>query len=251
MQFTGDYVVPAPREQVWEALNDPALLQVCIDGCEKLVWSGEGHLETIVVTKVGPLSARFGGSLWLTDVDPGHSYVLHGQGEGAGAGFIKARAQVMLEDCMDGGCRLKYSCETNLGGILATIGNKLMQGMADRTADQFFDRFIQRLVVAMAAARSLEQSAGFQQAVLEPTIEGEKLLQSQGQTVQELIASIDALLGNEAAPVTDAARKHALPAPQLAGGLPRPLVPLTNPSLLIIAGGFGLFAVVLLLMLIA
>jgi carbon monoxide dehydrogenase subunit G len=246
MQFTGDYAVPAPRAQVWDALNDPALLQVCIDGCEKLAWTGEGQLETVVVAKVGPLSARFGGSLWLSDVDPGRSYVLHGQGEGAGAGFVKARAQVILDDTDDGGCRLKYSCETNLGGILATIGNKLVKGMADRTADQFFERFIQRLVVAMAAARSLADSG----ATAADSSVDETVLQSHGQTARELIASIDALLDEIALSAgEETSQDTAAPPPK--GSLPRPIIPLTNPSLPIIAGGFGVFAVILFLLFVA
>jgi carbon monoxide dehydrogenase subunit G len=239
MQFTGSYAVPAPRAQVWDALNDPALLQVCIDGCEKLAWTGEGTLETVVAAKVGPISARFKGSLWLSDVVPGTSYVLNGQGEGKGAGFVKARAEVSLEDAADGGCRLSYKCETNLGGILATVGNKLMQGMADRTADQFFERFIQRLVVAMAAAKSLSET---------PPSDDVEALQSEGQEAATLIASIDSLLNDSptepASPVAPTTQTKASSSPDL----PRPIVPLTDPSLLIIGGGFGIFAIIILLL---
>jgi carbon monoxide dehydrogenase subunit G len=238
MQFTGSYAVPAPRAQVWDALNDPAMLQVCIDGCEKLAWTGEGTLETVVAAKVGPISARFKGSLWLSDVVPGTSYVLNGQGEGKGAGFVKARAEVSLEDAADGGCRLSYKCETNLGGILATVGNKLMQGMADRTADQFFERFIQRLVVAMAAAKSLSET---------PQSDDVEALQSEGQEAATLIASIDGLLNDSQTAPSPVAQT----APTKASSpldLPRPVVPLTDPSLLIIGGGFGIFAIIVLLL---
>lgn len=241
MQFTGSYAVPAPRAQVWDALNDPAMLQVCIDGCEKLAWTGDDTLETVVAAKIGPISARFKGSLWLSDVVAGTSYVLNGQGEGKGAGFVKARAEVSLEDAPDGGCRLSYTCETNLGGILATVGNKLMQGMADRTADQFFERFIQRLVVAMAAAHSLAES---------PTEDEVEALTSQGQKAAVLIASIDGLLEEASANPVPSATQPA-PAPTQAStpfDLPRPVVPLTNPSLLVIGGGFGLFAIIVLLL---
>lgn len=236
MHFTGEYVVLAPREKVWEALNDPAILQVCIDGCESLAWVADNELSAVIRAKVGPLTARFSGKLWLTDVVPSRSYTLNGQGEGVGAGFVKGFASIELSDEGATSCRLRYRCETNIGGVLADVGSKLVQGMADRTAEAFFERFTQRLVVAMAAAETgfADLGASEQEGALFSTLHDGR----------SLLANWDALLAEADEPAAPASTGNNT-------ALPRPIIPFSDPQLLIIGGGFGLFAVILLLLLVA
>lgn len=237
MQFTGEYSVPAPRSKVWDALNDPSILRVCIEGCEELAWSGPETLSATIRASVGPISARFAGKLWLSDVVPLCSYTLNGQGEGGAAGFVKGFASVELSDQDDGGCCLRYRCETNIGGILADVGSKLVKGMADRTAHEFFDRFTRRLIVAMAAASKQEEDR-LSGGEAEPV--GDDILFASTGAARTLLADWDALLD-------DGSVVAKAPSGSITS-LPRPVVPLSDPRLLVIAGGFGLFALIVLLL---
>ncbi|MGC2854478.1 CoxG family protein [Novispirillum sp. DQ9] len=151
MDFTGEYRIPAPRAQVWQALNDPEILKACIDGCEELTWAGEGVLDATVRAKVGPVHARFKGTVSLTDVQPGESYVLVGEGKGGAAGFAKGQAAVHLTDD-DEGTVLRYQAAASVGGKIATVGSRLITGVANKYADDFFQSFTNRLMVALKVA---------------------------------------------------------------------------------------------------
>lgn len=150
MRFTGEYRIPAPRDAVWQALNDTEILKASIAQLEELEWTGERDLRTTIAARIGPMKARFRGTVALSEIEAPHSYVLTGQGEGGVAGFAKAVARVRLHE--DGAETLfAYDCEAEMGGRLATAGGSIVKGLADRATDAFFERFADRLVVAIAA----------------------------------------------------------------------------------------------------
>lgn len=152
MDLTGEYRIPAPRQRVWEALNDPEILKAAIPGCEELVQKSPTELEAKVRAKVGPVSARFGGTVTLGDLNPPESYTISGQGSGGAAGFAKGGAKVRLAE--DGGVTvLRYEVKAEVGGKLAQIGSRLIQGTARKMADEFFGNF-SRIVGGEAAAAS-------------------------------------------------------------------------------------------------
>ncbi len=125
MDMTGEYRIPAPREKVWEALNDPEVLTKCIPGCQELNKESDTELTATVKTKVGPVSATFKGKVTLSDINPPESYTITGEGTGGAAGFAKGGAEVSLEE--DGGVTiLRYTAKAQVGGKLAQIGSRLI-----------------------------------------------------------------------------------------------------------------------------
>lgn len=160
MNFIGEYHIPAPRDLVWISLNDAEILKVCIDGCESLEWTGDNTLKAKVRAKIGPVSASFSGLLTLTEVDPGNSYVLRGQGDGGAMGLAKGEARVVLSDAPDtGGTIMRYEASASLGGErTAALGARLVSGVVERTAEGFFDRLAQRLEVAALAALTVRDA---------------------------------------------------------------------------------------------
>lgn len=140
MEMTGEYRIPAPRERVWAALNDPETLKACIPGCESLESGAENEFKATVRAKVGPVSARFSGKVTLSEFDPPKSYRISGEGTGGAAGFAKGGAVVTLEE--DGtGTILRYTADAQVGGKLAQIGSRLIDGTAKKLADEFFEAF--------------------------------------------------------------------------------------------------------------
>src|SRR5512147_55904 len=108
MDLSGEYRINAPRQAVWEGLNDPAILKQAISGCEELVKTSDTEFQAQVTAKVGPVKAKFGGKVTLSDLDPPNGYTISGEGSGGAAGFAKGGAKVHLEDAPDGGTTLKY-----------------------------------------------------------------------------------------------------------------------------------------------
>ena len=140
MDMTGEYRISAPRQKVWEALNNPEILKQCIPGCETIEKQSDTEMTATVRAKVGPVSARFGGKVTLSDLDPPNGYRISGEGTGGPAGFAKGGATVKLSDDGDG-TRLNYSVEANVGGKLAQIGSRLIDATARKMADDFFAKF--------------------------------------------------------------------------------------------------------------
>lgn len=140
MIMNGEVHLPASREVVWERLNDPGVLKECIPGCEELIKSGDNQFQAVAKMKVGPVSARFKGRVTLSDFDPPNSYKISGEGEGGVAGFAKGGATVALAD-REGGTLLTYNVEAQIGGKLAQLGQRLINGSAKKLADQFFVNF--------------------------------------------------------------------------------------------------------------
>jgi len=155
MKMSGQYRVEAPRQTVWEALNDVEVLRLCIPGIEEIEKTSDTSFTAKVRAKVGPVSARFAGDVTLSDLDPPNGYTISGEGKGGAAGFAKGGAKVRLED--DGAATLlNYEVDAQVGGKLAQIGSRLIDGTAKKMADEFFSRFAETVgtssVEAAAAA---------------------------------------------------------------------------------------------------
>lgn len=144
MKLTGEKILPLPQEQVWSALNDPDILQQSIPGCESFEKLSDDSFKATVATKIGPVQAKFNGTVNITDADPPNGYTLSGQGSGGAAGSAKGAAKVQLEP-VDGGTRLTWDADAQISGKLAQIGSRLIESSANMMANQFFGRFEQIL----------------------------------------------------------------------------------------------------------
>ena len=139
MHLNGEIRIEAPREQVYAALNDPDILRKSIPGCEEIEQVSETELISTVVTKIGPIKARFKGQVTLSDLNPPNSYTISGQGKGGSAGFAKGSAKIVLEE--DGGATvMRYEVQIDVGGKLAQLGGRLIEGTAKKLADDFFTK---------------------------------------------------------------------------------------------------------------
>jgi hypothetical protein len=144
MDLSDEILIPAPRERVFAALNDPDILKDCIPGCEDLTKTSDTELEAKVLLKVGPVKARFIGQVTLDPSGAPERFSLSGQGQGGAAGFAKGGADVVLED-RGGETLLKYTAHADIGGKLAQLGNRLVVSTSKKLAAQFFDTFRQKL----------------------------------------------------------------------------------------------------------
>lgn len=144
MEFTGRYVIAAPAQRVWDGLNDPAVLKASIPGCEQIEKTSPTDFVATAKLKIGPVSATFKGKVTLSDLDPPHRCRLSGEGQGGVAGFAKGGAEVVLTP--EGETTvLIYTATASVGGKLAQIGQRLIDGAAKQIADDFFKRFAAEL----------------------------------------------------------------------------------------------------------
>ena len=151
MDMTGERRIPAPRETVWQALNDPEVLKASIPGCESLEKLSDTDMKATAAVRIGPISARFTGNVHLADIDPPNGYTISGEGQGGVAGFAKGGAKVHLDD--DGvGTLLRYDVHAQVGGKIAQLGARLIDASAKQMADAFFDRFSAHVSPPAAAA---------------------------------------------------------------------------------------------------
>ncbi len=153
MEMTSTRTVPAPVGTVWVALNDPATLKNCIPGCDTIEADGENAYRIALAAKVGPVSAKFTGRMVLADVDPPRGYTLSFDGQGGAAGFAKGEARVSLAPAENGtATELSYTVKAQVGGKIAQIGSRLVDGAAQKLADEFFGRFSDAVAVAAGVA---------------------------------------------------------------------------------------------------
>jgi len=140
MTMTGEVTLPADRSRVWAMLNDPEVLKSCIPGCQSLEKTSDTSFAAVAKIKIGPVGATFKGNVQLSNIAPSEGYTISGEGEGGIAGFAKGGAKVALTDA-EGGTVLKYDVEANVGGKMAQLGSRLIDGVAKKMADQFFTSF--------------------------------------------------------------------------------------------------------------
>lgn len=145
MEMVGEARLEASRELVWEALNDPAVLQASIPGCESLERTADNEFTATVVSKVGPIKARFAGKVTLSNMVPPKSYTLTGEGSGGAAGFAKADIEVSLDALEPTVTMLRYGVKANVGGKLAQLGSRMIDAAARKSADDFFELFGQQV----------------------------------------------------------------------------------------------------------
>jgi uncharacterized protein len=154
MEFKGRYFIAAQAQKVWNALNDPQVLRQCVPGCERLEKTDPTHFVASAVLRIGPVKATFAANLALDELDPPHRCIIAGEGQGGVAGFARGQAEVLLTP-EGGGTVLTYTAQANIGGKLAQIGQRLIDGAAKQIADDFFARF----AAAVAALPDVEAPA--------------------------------------------------------------------------------------------
>lgn len=144
MDMTGEYTIPAPREKVWEALNDAEVLKASVPGCETLEKVSDTEFTATVMARVGPVRTKFNGRVTLSDIDPPNGYTISGEGQGGAAGFGKGGARVTLTGA-GGETVLRYEANASVGGKMAQIGSRVVEGVAKKMADDFFARFAEQV----------------------------------------------------------------------------------------------------------
>lgn len=157
MEMTQSHRLPVPQQVAWEALNDTALLQHCIPGCESIQPDGDNAYQLVMTAAVGPVKARFKGRMSLTDIQAPDSYTIQFDGQGGAAGFGKGNARVRLEPDGDETV-LSYTVHAQVGGKIAQIGSRLVDGAARKMAEAFFTRFTEA-VGGNDAASAPEQTS--------------------------------------------------------------------------------------------
>jgi uncharacterized protein len=159
MELTESYTLPVPQQRAWEALNDTEILRASIPGCESIEPDGENAYVVSMSASVGPVKARFKGRMLLTDIDAPHTYTIVFEGQGGAAGFGKGNAHVTLEPDGDEATTLAYTANAQVGGKLAQIGSRLVDGAARKIAGEFFKRFSAQLTGADAGAGDTSANA--------------------------------------------------------------------------------------------
>lgn len=159
MEMSGEFAIPAPIDRVWAALNDPEILRASVPGCQSITRLSDTEMEGAVTASVGPVQATFKGSVTLSDINPPYSYTLTGQGKGGAAGFVKGVAKVSLSQ--SGGITLlRYAVEASVGGKLAQIGQRLIDGAAKKLSEEFFGNFSKFLGAPSPEAESAQDAPG-------------------------------------------------------------------------------------------
>ena len=163
MDMQGNRHLAVTQQQAWDALNDPEVLKVCIPGCDKVEATGENQYAIGMAVKIGPVAARFNGKIQLAEILPPNSYTLAFEGQGGAAGFGKGTAKVNLAPPAEGsGCDLSYTANAQVGGKIAQVGQRLVDGVARSMAEDFFRRFeeeMQRRYPQQVAADAALESA--------------------------------------------------------------------------------------------
>ncbi len=140
MKMSDKIRIEAPREKVYAALNDPEILKRAVPGCEEMEWVSDTELTAVAVVKIGPVKAKFKGKVTLSDIDPPNGYTITGEGTGGAAGFAKGGAKVSLIEDGDATI-LRYEVQADVGGKLAQVGARLIEGTAKKLAGDFFAAF--------------------------------------------------------------------------------------------------------------
>jgi hypothetical protein len=159
MELSNTRTVPLPRPVVWAALNDPAVLKDCLPGCESIEADGEHAWRVVMAARVGPVSARFNGRMSMTDIHEPETYTLQFDGQGGAAGFARGDARVTLMPVAGDQTEMSYVAKAQIGGKLAQIGSRLVDGAAAKMADDFFARFVTRAAGPAASTAAADDTA--------------------------------------------------------------------------------------------
>lgn len=159
MKITGEHHIPADRQTVWRALNDPEVLRECLPGCEMIEKTSDTHMNAKITARVGPVKASFSGAVTLSDMDPPNGYTITGEGQGGAAGFASGGAKVSLKEDGPNATILTYEAEAKVGGKLAQIGSRLIDSTARKLAEDFFNKFAARTSEIAAAATAAAPAA--------------------------------------------------------------------------------------------
>jgi len=159
MELSNTRTVPLPRPVVWAALNDPAVLKDCLPGCESLEPDGEHAWRVVMAARVGPVSARFNGRMSMADIHEPETYTLQFDGQGGAAGFARGDARVTLKPLAGDQTEMSYVAKAQIGGKLAQIGSRLVDGAAAKMADDFFARFVTRAAGPAASTAAADDTA--------------------------------------------------------------------------------------------
>ena len=168
MEMQGTRQLPVSREEAWAALNNPEVLKRCIPGCNKFELTDENRYAVGVAIKIGPVSAKFAGEVTLQDIDPPNGYALVFDAQGGVAGFGKGESKVTLTDNAQG-CELHYTVQSRIGGKLAQLGQRLIDGAAKSLAEDFFRRFEEAISPEAASAPEAEEASAPQPEKAEKT----------------------------------------------------------------------------------
>jgi carbon monoxide dehydrogenase subunit G len=152
MELTQSRSIAAPVTVVWRGLNDPAILKASIPGCETFEQVSDGEWRAVVASRIGPVQARFTGRVLLSDVRAGEGYTLKFEGQGGAAGFASGEARVSLAAEGDAATTLTYTASAKVGGKIAQLGARLVDGVAAKMADDFFARFADQVTPAAEIA---------------------------------------------------------------------------------------------------
>ncbi len=163
MEIKGERIIPAKRPVVWAALNDAGVLQRSIPGCETIEKVSDTELNATLTLKVGPVKAKFKGNVKLVDLMPPQQYTIVGEGQGGVAGFGKMKATVTLTE-VEGGTQLNYLADAQVGGKLAQVGSRLIEGTATKLAQEFFDAFEKNVVPTPGATAEAESLSAVEAA---------------------------------------------------------------------------------------
>jgi len=158
MDMQGSRQLAITQQQAWDALNDPAVLKACIPGCDKVEPTGENQYAIGMAVKIGPVSAKFAGKIVLSEIVPPTSYTINFEGQGGAAGFGKGNSAVLLKP-NDAGCELSYTVHASVGGKIAQLGQRLIDGVAKSMAEDFFKRFDDTMRTAHPAAYAEKENA--------------------------------------------------------------------------------------------
>ncbi|WP_158045209.1 SRPBCC family protein [Skermanella pratensis] len=236
MDMTGEYRISAPRSRVWEALNDPEILKQCIPGCEEIQKQSDTEMTAKVTAKVGPVKAKFSGKVTLSDIDPPNGYTITGEGSGGAAGFGKGGAKVSLAD--DGpDTVLNYTAHAQVGGKLAQIGSRLIDGTARKMADDFFAKFTEVVGRPADAPAPVQEPAVIDAARAEAAPAVESPAASASPAVEDTLVQPAAALSSETAAVPPPAPARTEATPPVSTEQSRGLQPMIWIPLVIVLVG--------------
>jgi carbon monoxide dehydrogenase subunit G len=160
MELTETYTLLVPQQRAWDALNDTEILRASIPGCDSIEPDGENAYAVALSAAVGPVKARFKGRMELTNIDAPHTYTIVFEGQGGAAGFGKGQTHVTLEPDGDEATTLTYTATAQVGGKLAQIGSRLVDGAARKLAGEFFRRFGEQLTVGSGDVQAESGDSG-------------------------------------------------------------------------------------------